>query len=84
MKAVQAWLNEQYPEIEKRAKAEGGEIHWGDETALVNTDEYVPGITTFWQRGPKSTLSGVPATQPTTGILSVCIFHKTDRMEVAP
>jgi len=36
--AVQAWLNEQYPEIKKRAKAEGGEIHWGDETALVNTD----------------------------------------------
>lgn len=36
--AVQAWLNEQYPEIEKRAKVEGGEIHWGDETALVNTD----------------------------------------------
>ena len=36
--AVQGWLNEQYPEIEKRAKAEGGEIHWGDETALVNTD----------------------------------------------
>lgn len=26
------------PEIEKRAKAEGGEIHWGDTTALVNTD----------------------------------------------
>lgn len=23
---------------EKQAKAEGGEIHWGDETALVNTD----------------------------------------------
>jgi transposase len=36
--AVQAWLDEQYPEIEKRAKSEGGEIHWGDETALVNTD----------------------------------------------
>lgn len=36
--AVQAWLDEQYPEIERRAKAEGGEIHWGDETALVNTD----------------------------------------------
>ncbi len=36
--AVQAWLNEQYPEIEKRAKSQGGEIHWGDETALVNTD----------------------------------------------
>ena len=36
--AVRQWLNEQYPEINRRAKAEGGEIHWGDETALVNTD----------------------------------------------
>lgn len=36
--AVQTWLDEQYPAIEARAKAEGGEIHWGDETALVNTD----------------------------------------------
>jgi len=36
--AVQAWLDEEYPEIEKRAKAEGAEIHWGDETAVVNTD----------------------------------------------
>ena len=36
--AVKAWLDEQYPAIEKQAKAEGGEIHWGDETALVNTD----------------------------------------------
>lgn len=36
--AVQAWLDDQYPEIEARAKAEGAEIHWGDETALVNTD----------------------------------------------
>lgn len=36
--AVQQWLNEQYPAIEEQARAEGGEIHWGDETALVNTD----------------------------------------------
>ena len=36
--AVQAWLDEQYPKIESRAKAEGAEIHWGDETAPVNTD----------------------------------------------
>lgn len=36
--AVKAWLDEQYPKIEEQAKAEGGEIHWGDETALVNTD----------------------------------------------
>jgi transposase len=36
--AVKQWLEQQYPAIEQRAKAEGGEIHWGDETALVNTD----------------------------------------------
>ncbi|RFC37729.1 MAG: hypothetical protein DID92_2727743028 [Candidatus Nitrotoga sp. SPKER] len=27
-----------YPAIKQRAKAEGAEIHWGDETAVVNTD----------------------------------------------
>jgi transposase len=36
--AVKAWLNEQYPAIVQRAKDEGAEIHWGDETAVVNTD----------------------------------------------
>jgi transposase len=36
--AVQQWLEHEYPAIEQRAKAEGAEIHWGDETALVNTD----------------------------------------------
>jgi transposase len=37
-KAVQEWMDETYPAIAERAKAEAGEIHWGDETALVNTD----------------------------------------------
>jgi transposase len=36
--AVQKWLDEEYPRIEQRAKAEDAEIHWGDETAVVNTD----------------------------------------------
>ena len=36
--AIQAWLNETYPATAERAKDEGAEIHWGDETALVNTD----------------------------------------------
>ena len=36
--AVQAWLDEHYPAIAEKAWAEGGEIHWGDETALTNTD----------------------------------------------
>src|SRR5690625_1212239 len=33
-KAVQRWLDEAYPEIARRARAEGAEIHWGDETGL--------------------------------------------------
>lgn len=36
--AVKQWLDEQYPAIAQRAKAEDAEIHWGDETAVVNTD----------------------------------------------
>jgi len=31
------WLDEEHPAIAAKAKAEGGEIHWGDETALVNS-----------------------------------------------
>ena len=37
-KAVQKWLNEHYPEIERKARKEGAEIHWGDETSIMNTD----------------------------------------------
>lgn len=36
--AVQLWLDESYPNIVKQAKEQGGEIHWADETAVVNTD----------------------------------------------
>jgi hypothetical protein len=36
--AVQTWLDTQYPEIAQRAKAEGAEIHWGDETGLRSDD----------------------------------------------
>lgn len=32
--AVKRWLDEEYPTIAKRAKAEKAEIHWGDEMGL--------------------------------------------------
>ena len=35
---VQAWLRERYPAIAARAKAEGAEIHWGDESGLRSDD----------------------------------------------
>lgn len=38
-KAVEKWLNDQYPTIAQRAKKEKAEIHWGDETGICN-DSY--------------------------------------------
>ena len=38
-KAVKKWLTEEYPAIQKQAKQEDAEIHWGDETGLCN-DSY--------------------------------------------
>ena len=33
-KAVQKWLNEDYPLIKERAEKENAEIYWGDETGV--------------------------------------------------
>ena len=35
---VNRWLNEEYPEIAIKAKHEGAEIHWGDETGIRSDD----------------------------------------------
>lgn len=35
---VKRWLDQDYPAITARAKAEGAEIHWGDETGLRSDD----------------------------------------------
>ncbi len=39
-KAVQRWLEEEYPAIHKKAKSEGAEIHWADETGLRSDSQY--------------------------------------------
>jgi hypothetical protein len=58
--------DEQYPSIE--AKAEGAEIHWGNETALVNTDvrgrSYAPA-------GKTSVTFTVCLTCPATALSSI-------------
>ena len=38
--AVQKWLDEEYPAIDARAKQEGAEIHWGDETGLRSDSQH--------------------------------------------
>lgn len=37
-KEVQKWFGERYPAIQKRAKEENAEIHWGDESGVQSTD----------------------------------------------
>lgn len=38
--AVKAWLNEEYPIIRERARAENAEIHWGDETGIRSDSQH--------------------------------------------
>jgi transposase len=39
-KKVQRWLDEEYPAIKNKAKEEGAEIHWGDETGVRNSNQH--------------------------------------------
>jgi hypothetical protein len=41
--AVAEWLGETHPEIERRAAAEGGETHWGDEMGVRSTCQHSRG-----------------------------------------
>ncbi|MDW8293681.1 MAG: IS630 family transposase [Anaerolineae bacterium] len=55
--AVERWLKEQYPALAARAKAEGGEIHWADATAVSSIAHerrgYAPkGQTPVWVLSP--------------------------------
>jgi transposase len=38
--AVKKWVAEEYPKIVGKAKQEGAEIHWGDETGLRNDSQH--------------------------------------------
>ena len=55
---VDAWLKESYPGIAQRAKEEGAEIHWGDETGIRSDCQhgrsYAPAGKTPVQRMPGS------------------------------
>ena len=41
--AVNEWVEETFPGINKRAKEEDAEIYFGDETGLQNTSNYAKG-----------------------------------------
>ena len=40
---VRQWLDEDYPQIQAKAKAQGAEIYWGDETGLRNDSQHERG-----------------------------------------
>ena len=68
--AVKAWLDETHPAIEKQARAEGGEIHWGDETALVNTDAAIPKGRSYAPRGQTPVTMAVGGTRQKLSMIS--------------
>ncbi|AJQ95083.1 IS630 family transposase [Gynuella sunshinyii] len=42
-KAVQQWLDDDYPKIKAQAKRENAEIYWGDETGMRNDSQHERG-----------------------------------------
>ena len=44
---VRIWLEETYPLIKQRAKNEGADIYWGDETGIQNKCNYVRGYAPY-------------------------------------
>jgi transposase len=56
-KAVAEWLEKTYPQIERRAAQEGGEIHWGDETGVRSTCQHSRGYARPGET-PESTAPG--------------------------
>lgn len=64
---VKAWLDEQYPAIAECAKTEDAEIHWGDETAVVNTDVRGQG---YQPKGPTPVAYAVGGTRHKLSMIS--------------
>jgi len=78
-KAVQRWLDEEYPAIHGRAKAEGAEIHWGDETGLCTDDQrgrgYAPkGKTPTLRLNAKRTSASLISTVTNQGKVRFMVF----------
>jgi transposase len=64
--AVTRWLEETYPEIQTRAKAEGAVIYWGDETGLRSDSAFGRG---FAPAG-KTPVARVPARRVRAEVIS--------------
>ena len=63
---VKQWLEEDYPALTERAKAEGAEIHWGDETGLRSDTQHGRG---YAPRGKTPELA-IPAKRHSINMIS--------------
>jgi transposase len=73
--AIQAWLTAHCPKIAARAKAEGAQIHWGDETGISNQTVYGR---SFAPKGQTPVLRR-PATRRTLSMISAVTNRGTLR-----
>jgi len=79
--AVQRWLDEEYPAIDKQAQAENAEIHWGDQMGLRS--DHQTG-TSYGRRGQTPVIPGtgqrfrcnVMSTITNRGELSFMVFKQ--------
>lgn len=53
--AVEHWMKVEYPQVRKKAKAEGAEIHWGDEMGLRSDHQ---AGTTYGRKGRTPVIPG--------------------------
>lgn len=75
---IRAWLAADYPAIATRAKAEGAEIHWGDETGITNQASYGR---SFAPRG-KTPIVARTAKRHTTSMISTVTNRGTTRFMI--
>ena len=84
---VERWLKETYPEISRRAKVEGGEIHWGDETGIRSDSQhgrsYAPaGQTPVQQISGKRFSLNMISTLTNQGKVRYMLYEETMTREV--
>jgi transposase len=75
---VRHWLEVEYPEIQKQAKAEGAEIHWGDEMGVRS--DHPAGRT--WSRKGKTPVVQGPGQRFRCNIISALTNQGTLRFRV--
>lgn len=86
-KAIQKWLEEEYPIIKEKAKQEKATIHWGDETGVRNSNQhgrsYAPkGKTPVKKHMSKRFSINMVSTVTNQGLIQFMIYKENMNAEV--